>query len=99
MRVPNSVEVFMLAIFSYYWKEIIVIFLITSAASMYSSKIGIFVSSLCTLGYATLSIAFASGGVSGGDNFLIFGIFVFPAISWIGFFLGKFLRNTKRYDI
>jgi ABC-type multidrug transport system permease subunit len=86
----------MIEIIIEFGKEILLILLATSISSFVSKKIGIIVSSLIVVGYFSLAIIFLFGGVSGSDKFLVMAVFVFPIISSIGFFIGKFFRKDRK---
>lgn len=74
---------------------IIAISLVSFTSSFASPKLGMFASSLITVGYIAFAILAAVGGVPGSDKFLILGLFVYPFISWTCFFIGRHFRRNR----
>ena len=83
----------MIDLMAYYWQGITAIFLVSAFSSYVSSKLGLFISFLMTLGAAAFAIMLVTVPTGGGYTILIVGFILFPSITWIGFFIGRFLRK------
>jgi hypothetical protein len=80
----------------YYWEWMLAILVISGISSFWSSKLGTIMCVLITLASVALTVLLAIGGVPGTEYFLVLGLFLFPALSWAGFLIGKYLK--KRCD-
>lgn len=78
-----------------FWPDILVILLVCSLASFANQKFGIFVAALIALGSIALTIVLGAGGVGGFYSYLPFGLGLFPALAWFGFWLGCVIRRKQ----
>ncbi len=91
----------MLDILSYYWEGMVAIFLVSSAFSFLSKKIGTIFSALITISCIVLSIFLmtiplpGAGYAVGGYSVIVLGFILFPSSTWLGFILGLFIRRKK----
>ena len=79
----------------YFLPGMATILLISAAASFMSPKFGKFVSIFISLGSIGLTIFTAPVATVGFIEFLLFGLAIFPALSWIGYFLGNYFRKKR----
>jgi uncharacterized membrane protein YGL010W len=78
-----------------YWQGIAAILLLSSVSSFLSFKLGLFVSIFITLTSIAFTIFAGTFAVTGYYEFVLFGLALFPAISWVGFFIGHFFRKKR----
>lgn len=83
----------MMRMLGYYWPDILVILLACSLASFVNHKFGIFVATLIALGSIALTLLLGAAGATGFDSYLPFGLGLFPALAWFGFFIGRYFRK------
>ena len=75
----------------YYWDWSLAILAISGISSYFSLKVGVFTSALLTLCSIALGILAMMSGAVGSQYFFVLAIFLFPALAWTGFFLGRLL--------
>jgi hypothetical protein len=79
-----------------FWQQMLAVLLISTIASFLSSKSGVILSSLISLGYVSFTVLFSVGGFPGTEKFLIVGLFLIPTIAWSGFFIGSFFKKNRK---
>ena len=87
----------MVALIFNFWQGIAAILLVSSISAFISTKIGIFISFSITLVSIALVMLIGTVAAAGYDEYIPFGLFVFPGLSWVGFFAGYFFRRNKKF--
>ena len=76
-----------------FWQGIVVIFVACAAAAFISSRLGVIVAALMTLGSILLAIVLLAVPTGGGGQVLMLGFVLFPSIAWTGYVLGRLTRR------
>ena len=79
----------------YYWDWMLAILMISGISSFWSSNLGTIMCILITIASVALTVLLAMGGVPGVEYFLVLGLILFPALSWAGFLIGKYLKKRS----
>jgi hypothetical protein len=78
---------------TYYSPGMAIILFVSTISSFISVRLGIITATLITMGSIALTIVFGTVAITGYYEFLVFGLGAFPALSWVGLFLGRLIKN------